>query len=91
MIMVHGDERGLVMPPMVSPLQVVIVPCGLSAKATKEEKESLYDECEKLAARLKTAGVRVKADLRHNYSPGWRFADWELKGVPLRLELGPKV
>uniref|UniRef100_A0A7S1I9I8 proline--tRNA ligase n=2 Tax=Eutreptiella gymnastica TaxID=73025 RepID=A0A7S1I9I8_9EUGL len=90
MIMVHSDDRGLVMPPMVSPLQVVIIPCGLSAKATKEEKESLYDECEKLAGRLKTAGVRVKADLRHNYSPGWRFADWELKGVPLRLELGPK-
>eukprot|EP00668_Euglena_longa_P040458 GGOE01053276.1.p1 GENE.GGOE01053276.1~~GGOE01053276.1.p1 ORF type:complete len:672 (-),score=157.60 GGOE01053276.1:188-2203(-) len=90
MVMVHGDDRGLVMPPMVSPLQVVIIPCGLTAKATKQERDHLYGECENLAKRLKIVGVRAKADLRNNYSPGWRFADWELKGVPLRLELGPK-
>eukprot|EP00667_Euglena_gracilis_P004093 EG_transcript_4109 len=90
MVMVHGDDRGLVMPPMVSPLQVVIIPCGLTAKATKQERSHLYAECETLAKRLKIVGVRAKADLRDNYSPGWRFADWELKGVPLRLELGPK-
>jgi len=90
MTMVHGDDRGLVLPPMVAPLQVVVIPCGLSVKQTKEEKENLYAECERLARRLKIVGVRAKADLRHNYSPGWRFADWEVKGVPLRLELGPK-
>ena len=70
-----------------------VVSCGslFCMYMAQAEREALYNECEKLATRLKRVGVRSKADLRNNYSPGWRFADWELKGVPLRLELGPKV
>jgi len=90
MVMVHGDNKGLVLPPRVAALQVVIVPCGLTAKTTKKEREAIFDEVDAIAKTLKKAGIRVKADLRDTYSPGYKFNDWELKGVPLRLEYGPK-
>lgn len=86
MVMVHGDNQGLVLPPRVASLQAVVVPCGISAKTNKEE---IYDKCNELAKRLKRAGFRVKADLRDGYTPGYKFNDWEQKGVPVRLELGP--
>uniref|UniRef100_A0A8D3AHL6 Bifunctional glutamate/proline--tRNA ligase n=1 Tax=Scophthalmus maximus TaxID=52904 RepID=A0A8D3AHL6_SCOMX len=78
--MVHGDNMGLVLPPRVACVQIVIIPCGITASLPEEEKE----------ARLLAAGIRVKSDLRDNYSPGWKFNHWELKGVPIRLEVGPK-
>merc|ERR1712098_477840 len=90
LVMVHGDDRGLVLPPRVACLQVVIVPCGVTASLKKEDREALYKECEEYRARLLKAGVRVKADMRENYSPGWKFNHWELKGVPIRMELGPR-
>jgi len=90
LVMVHGDDRGLVLPPRVACLQVVIVPCGVTASLKKEDREALYKECEEYRARLLKAGVRVKADMRENYSPGWKFNHWELKGVPIRLEVGPR-
>ncbi|KZV99616.1 proline-tRNA ligase [Exidia glandulosa HHB12029] len=86
MVMVHGDNQGLVLPPRVASLQVVVVPCGINAKTNKEE---IYDKCDELAKRLKKAGFRAKADLRDGYTPGYKFNNWEQKGVPLRLELGP--
>ncbi|XP_029978748.1 bifunctional glutamate/proline--tRNA ligase isoform X3 [Sphaeramia orbicularis] len=88
--MVHGDNMGLVLPPRVACLQVVIIPCGLTAALPEQDKEALLAQCTKYLKRLQEAGVRVKSDLRDNYSPGWKFNHWELKGVPIRLEVGPK-
>jgi len=88
--MVHGDNMGLVLPPKVASLQTVIVPCGVTASMSEADANALYDKCCDLAATLKAAGIRSKADVRDNYSPGWKFNHWELKGVPLRLELGPR-
>lgn len=90
MILTHGDNKGLVIPPRVAEIQVVIVPVGITAKTTEEDRERLYSEVKALEAVLLEADVRVETDLREGYSPGWKFNDWELKGVPLRLEFGPK-
>ena len=81
-IMTHGDNRGLVLPPVVAPVQVVIVPSA-------SKKEGVLANCRLLEDRLKRAGVRVKLDDSDN-SPGWKFNEWEMKGVPLRIELGPR-
>ncbi|XP_068586506.1 bifunctional glutamate/proline--tRNA ligase isoform X2 [Cebidichthys violaceus] len=88
--MVHGDNMGLVLPPRVACLQVVVIPCGITASLPEQEKEAVLTQCSKYMNRLKDTGIRVKADHRDNYSPGWKFNHWELKGVPIRLEVGPK-
>ncbi|XP_063040031.1 bifunctional glutamate/proline--tRNA ligase [Engraulis encrasicolus] len=88
--MVHGDNMGLVLPPKVACVQVVIIPCGITASLPESEKELLLAQCSRYLSRLQGAGVRVRADMRDNYSPGWKFNHWELKGVPIRLEVGPK-
>ena len=90
MVMTHGDNRGLVVPPRVARKQVVIVPVGITAKSTEEDRNKLYKEIEALEEILKAADIRVIADFRDGYSPGWKFNDWEMRGVPLRLEFGPK-
>ena len=90
MVMTHSDNRGLVVPPRVSRKQVVIVPVGITAKSTDEERTALYEEVDALAMVLRANDIRVEADFREGYSPGWKFNDWEQKGVPLRLEFGPK-
>jgi len=90
MVMVHGDNKGLVLPPNAAQIQVAIVPCGINAKTTKEQRDSLENSVLDLEKTLQDAGIRVHADLRDTYSPGYKFNDWELKGVPLRLEYGPK-
>ncbi|XP_027035857.1 bifunctional glutamate/proline--tRNA ligase-like [Pocillopora damicornis] len=90
MTMVHGDNQGLVLPPRVASIQAVIVPCGLTVNLPEDEKTKLLDKCKQLEQRLKAAGVRAKGDYRDNYSPGWKFNHWELKGVPLRIEVGPR-
>ena len=82
LIMTHGDQRGLVLPPPVAPVQVVIVPIAM-------KKDGVLEACEKLAEELKAAGIRVKVDDTDN-SPGWKFNEWEMKGVPVRIELGPR-
>ena len=89
MIMIHGDDRGLVIPPRVAKIQVVIVPAGIKASHSEESKAKVYDEIEKIVQRLKKVDVRVHADLRDGYSPGFKFAEWEQKGIPLRVEFGP--
>ena len=81
-IMTHGDERGLVLPPMVAPVQCVIVPIAA-------RKGGVVEACEALKAKLEGAGIRVTFDNTDN-SPGWKFNEWEMKGVPLRIELGPR-
>src|SRR5256884_3842335 len=85
-IMVHGDDQGLVLPPKLAPCQVVVVPIF----KTDEEKVSVLDTARKLKAELIKADIRVTLDEREGQSPGWKFNDWEMRGVPLRVELGPK-
>ena len=81
-IMTHGDDNGLVLPPAIAPIQVVIIP-------VQQHKEGVLDKANELAAALRAAGIRVKVDDSDN-SPGWKFAEYEMKGVPVRLELGPR-
>jgi prolyl-tRNA synthetase len=85
-IMVHGDDQGLVLPPKLAPYQVVVVPIF----RTDEEKASVLEAARKIKAELVKANVRVTLDEREGASPGWKFNDWEMRGVPLRVELGPK-
>ncbi|MCL2108811.1 MAG: proline--tRNA ligase [Oscillospiraceae bacterium] len=81
-IMSHGDDSGLVLPPAVAPVQVVIIPVA-------QHKPGVLEKAAELAERLKVAGLRVKLDDSDN-SAGWKFSEYEMKGVPLRLEIGPK-
>ncbi|XP_056021865.1 bifunctional glutamate/proline--tRNA ligase-like isoform X2 [Ostrea edulis] len=90
MCMVHGDNTGLVLPPNVASVQVIIVPCGITANLSKSDEQDLMDKCEALKKELLAADIRTRTDLRDNYSPGWKFNHWELKGVPIRVELGPR-
>jgi prolyl-tRNA synthetase len=85
-IMVHGDDQGLVLPPKMAPIQVVIVPIY----KTEDEKAGVLDAARKLNAELVKANIRVKLDEREGQSAGWKFNDWEMRGVPVRVELGPK-
>ncbi|MDR3052102.1 MAG: proline--tRNA ligase [Oscillospiraceae bacterium] len=82
-IMTHGDERGLKLPPRIAPIQVVIVPIAA-------HKGGVLEACAEIAGGLKAAGIRVEVDDRDTYSAGYKFNDWEMKGVPLRLEVGPR-
>ena len=86
MIMVHGDDKGLVLPPRVAPIQAVIVPIYYSDKDS-ERVQQKADEVEKL---LLAKGIRVHVDRRDELTPGFKYNEWELRGVPLRIEIGPK-
>lgn len=88
-VMIHGDNRGLVLPPRVAEIQTIIVPVGVTAKTTEEDRDALHKQIEALVEVLRASDVRAEADLRDGYSPGWKFNDWEQRGVPLRLEFGP--
>lgn len=90
MTLVHADNAGLVLPPRVAAIQVIVMPVGITARSSCEEQDKIFESVREITARLKKAGIRVQSDLRENYTPGWKFNHWELKGVPLRLELGPK-
>jgi len=85
-IMVHGDDQGLIMPPRLAPFQAVIVPIYKS----DEERATVFENAQRLRKELAGAGIRVKVDEREGMSPGFKFNDWEMRGVPLRVELGPK-
>ena len=84
-IMVHGDDSGLILPPRIAPHQVVIVPIPRG-----DWRATVLPRAQDIAAALKRAGVRVTLDDREEYKPGWKFAEWEMRGVPLRLEIGPR-
>jgi prolyl-tRNA synthetase len=86
MIMVHGDDKGLVMPPKVAPTKVVIVPIPFKGL----EAEAIAAKTKEIADTLKAHGVSVILDDRNEYTPGWKFHQWELKGIPIRIELGPR-
>jgi prolyl-tRNA synthetase len=86
MIMVHGDDKGLIMPPKVAPTQVVIVPIPFKG----QEAEAISAKTKQIAESLKAKGFSVILDDRNEYTPGWKFHQWELKGIPIRIELGPR-
>jgi prolyl-tRNA synthetase len=85
-IMVHGDDQGLVLPPKLAPYQVVIVPIS----KTDEERSQTIEAARRIKSTLEMANYRVKIDERDGFSPGFKFNDWEMRGVPLRIEIGPK-
>src|ERR1700724_3739416 len=85
-IMVHGDDQGLILPPRLAPHQGVIVPIF----KTDEEKALVFEAAKKIREQLVKAEIRVKLDEREGQSPGFKFNDWEMRGVPLRMEIGPK-
>jgi prolyl-tRNA synthetase len=86
LVMVHGDDRGLVAPPKVAPVQVVIVPIPYKgADAT-----AILAKAKEILEKLKEKGITVVLDDREEYTPGWKFNEWELKGVPIRIEIGPR-
>jgi prolyl-tRNA synthetase len=85
-IMTHGDDQGLILPPRLAPIQVVIVPIH---KSDPEATRVMETVC-RVEAELKDAGIRVKVDLRTEVTPGFKFNDWEMRGVPVRIEIGPK-
>jgi len=82
LIMTHGDNSGLVLPPHVAPIQVIVLPIAQHKPGVAEAAQNIID-------RLQTAGIRAKGDFSDN-GPGWKFAQYEMKGVPLRIEIGPK-
>ncbi|MEZ4773453.1 MAG: proline--tRNA ligase [Bacteroidia bacterium] len=86
LIMTHSDDAGLVLPPVLAPIQVVIVPIYRE----ESEKTRVVEKCYLIAAQLKDKGIRVKVDDDDTKRAGWKFAEWELKGVPVRLALGPR-
>lgn len=84
-ISIHGDDKGLVLPFAISPIQAVIVPIY-----KKENKSKVLKEAENIKNKIESLNVKVKIDNREQYSPGYKFNEWELKGVPLRIEIGEK-
>jgi prolyl-tRNA synthetase len=85
-IMTHGDDQGLILPPRLAPIQVVIIPIFKS----DVEKEAVLEVTDRVAKEMKTAGIRFKVDDREEVTPGFKYNDWEMRGVPLRIEIGPK-
>ncbi|KAJ3675837.1 hypothetical protein LUZ60_004879 [Juncus effusus] len=85
MVMVHGDDKGLVLPPRVASLQIIVIP----VVHKDDDRSAIESSCESMGRILSHAGFRTKLDTRDNYPPGWKYSHWELKGVPLRIEIGP--
>lgn len=85
-IMTHGDDQGLILPPKLAPIQVIIVPIYKN----ETERAQVLETAHRLAAELQAGGLRVKVDDRDDVTPGFKFNDWELRGVPVRVEIGPK-
>jgi prolyl-tRNA synthetase len=86
LVMAHGDDKGLRLPPAVAPVQVVVVPIY----KTDDERASVLDAAMGMRDELTRGGLRVRVDDRDQYRPGYKFSEWELKGVPVRIELGPR-
>ncbi|MBN8617932.1 MAG: proline--tRNA ligase [Anaerolineae bacterium] len=85
-VMTHGDDKGLRLPPKVAPIQVVIVPIF----KTDDERSVVMETVDRLSKELSNAAIRVHVDRREGQSPGFKFNDWEMRGVPVRMEIGPK-
>ncbi len=85
LVMAHGDDSGLKIPPRIAPFQVVVIPIAIG-----DWKKNILPKAQEIANGLKKKGVRVKLDDREEFTPGWKFSEWEMRGIPLRLEIGPK-
>jgi prolyl-tRNA synthetase len=85
LIMVHGDDKGLIIPPKVAPIQVIIIPIYKD-----KDQEMVKSSADKLLIELKKSGIRAHVDKRDEYTSGWKFNEWEMKGVPLRVNIGPR-
>jgi len=85
LIMAHGDDSGLILPPRLAPIQAVIVPISAG-----NWQETVLPQARKIFEDLKNKGLRIFLDDRDTYTPGWKYADWEMRGVPVRIEIGPK-
>lgn len=85
-VMVHGDQQGLILPPRVAPYQAVIIPIWRA----DDQKAVVLEAVNRIAATLKAAGIRIKVDASDAKTAGWKFNEWELKGVPVRIEIGPR-
>jgi prolyl-tRNA synthetase len=85
LIMANGDDSGLKIPPRIAPFQVVVIPIAIG-----DWKKNILPVAQEIANGLRKKGVRVKLDDREEFTPGWKFSEWEMRGVPLRLEIGPK-
>ena len=85
MVMVHGDDNGLILPPRMAPCQAVVIPVY-----TTDNREVVAERAKALHASLVEAGIRARVDLDPSKSPGWKYNEWDLRGVPLRIEIGPK-
>jgi len=86
MIMTHGDDKGLVLPPKIAPIQVVIIPIYYS----KEDRENIVQKARQIKDSLSNSDIRVHLDDREQLTPGFKFNDWEMRGIPIRIEIGPK-
>ena len=84
-IIMHGDDHGVILPPKIAPTQIIIIPIPYKGKA-----ETVNEECTDAAEELRDKGFRVEVDLRENITPGSKYFDWELRGVPIRVEIGPR-
>ncbi|MCZ2856792.1 MAG: proline--tRNA ligase [Candidatus Bathyarchaeota archaeon] len=85
-VMVHGDDKGLVLPPEIAPYQAVIIPIFYK----EVERDTILDKAREVSKRLDQSGITTIIDDRPEYTPGWKFNEWELKGVPIRIEVGPR-
>ena len=85
LIMAHGDDSGLKIPPRIAPYQAVVIPISVG-----EWKKNVLPVAQKIVSELAMKGVRVKLDEREEFTPGWKFSEWEMRGVPMRIEIGPK-
>lgn len=86
LVMIHGDDKGLVLPPKIAPIQVVIIPITYK----EADKEIILEKAREIFEQLQKRGISVTLDDRAEYTPGWKFNEWELKGVPIRIEIGPR-
>jgi prolyl-tRNA synthetase len=86
LVMVHGDDKGLVLPPKIAPIQAVIVPIPYK----DADSTAILTKAKEIYEKLKKNGISVVLDDRSEYTPGWKFNEWELKGVPIRIEIGPR-
>eukprot|EP01028_Stygiella_incarcerata_P004462 TRINITY_DN197_c0_g1_i1.p1 TRINITY_DN197_c0_g1~~TRINITY_DN197_c0_g1_i1.p1 ORF type:complete len:510 (-),score=155.35 TRINITY_DN197_c0_g1_i1:1489-3018(-) len=89
MIMVHSDNRGLVLPPRVAPTQVVVIPI-ISKKTSPEVIDAIMKKADEMGAEMSAAGLRIEVDKRSNFTPGYKYNHWEMRGVCLRMEIGPR-
>ncbi|CAI4512469.1 BDH_1b_G0023620.mRNA.1.CDS.1 [Saccharomyces cerevisiae] len=90
MVMIHSDNKGLVIPPRVSQFQSVVIPVGITKKTSEEQRKHIQETARSVESRLEKVGIRAFGDYNDNYTPGWKFSQYELKGIPIRIELGPK-